>query len=136
MPIMQEYNVCHTDADEFSDPPCTSFNATVCCLQGMGEPLHNLDAVLPALEILTHPQGLSLSPNKVNFCTHPYSATRHKACAIAAVCLSGTTLVAPHDASGKALTDTNSALRRSLSARSGSCRSCARWLPVQACSWP
>ena len=39
-------------------------------MQGMGEPLHNLDAVLPALQILSHPQGLGLSPNKVRPSAH------------------------------------------------------------------
>lgn len=32
---------------------------------GMGEPLHNLEAVLAATDIMTHPLGLHLSRNKV-----------------------------------------------------------------------
>jgi adenine C2-methylase RlmN of 23S rRNA A2503 and tRNA A37 len=31
----------------------------------MGEPLHNLEAVMPALDILCHPRGLALSRSKV-----------------------------------------------------------------------
>ena len=34
-------------------------------LQGMGEPLHNLEAVLSSIDIMTHPLGLHLSRNKV-----------------------------------------------------------------------
>ena len=34
-------------------------------VQGMGEPLHNLDAVLAAVDIMTDPLGLQLSHNKV-----------------------------------------------------------------------
>ncbi|CAL8466079.1 g5615 [Coccomyxa elongata] len=36
---------------------------------GMGEPLHNFEAVGVALEVLCHPQGLQLSPNKVTVST-------------------------------------------------------------------
>lgn len=36
---------------------------------GMGEPLNNLSAVLPACEILTHPSGLQFSPSKVTVST-------------------------------------------------------------------
>lgn len=36
---------------------------------GMGEPLHNLDAVLPALEILTSPWGLMISPRRITVST-------------------------------------------------------------------
>jgi adenine C2-methylase RlmN of 23S rRNA A2503 and tRNA A37 len=32
---------------------------------GMGEPLHNLDSVLAAVEVMTHPRGLGMSHNKV-----------------------------------------------------------------------
>lgn len=32
---------------------------------GMGEPMHNLAAVLPSIEIMTHPLGLHLSAYKV-----------------------------------------------------------------------
>jgi 23S rRNA (adenine2503-C2)-methyltransferase len=35
----------------------------------MGEPLHNCEAVLAALQILCHPQGLQFSPNKVTVST-------------------------------------------------------------------
>ncbi len=34
----------------------------------MGEPLHNLDAVLAAVDIMTDPLGLQLSHNKVLSC--------------------------------------------------------------------
>ena len=36
---------------------------------GMGEPLHNLHAVLPATRIMTHPLGLHLSYNKITVST-------------------------------------------------------------------
>ncbi|KAI8463563.1 MAG: hypothetical protein J3K34DRAFT_372547 [Monoraphidium minutum] len=36
---------------------------------GMGEPLHNLDAVLAATEIMNHPLGLQMSHNKVTVST-------------------------------------------------------------------
>ncbi|KAF6266180.1 hypothetical protein COO60DRAFT_1633214 [Scenedesmus sp. NREL 46B-D3] len=32
---------------------------------GMGEPLHNMSALMPALDIICHPQGLALSRSKV-----------------------------------------------------------------------
>ncbi len=35
----------------------------------MGEPLHNLEAVGVALEVLCHPQGLQFSTNKVTVST-------------------------------------------------------------------
>lgn len=38
-------------------------------LQGMGEPLHNLEAVRRAISILCHPCGLQFSPNKVTVST-------------------------------------------------------------------
>lgn len=38
-------------------------------LKGMGEPLHNLEAVVRAIAILCHPQGLQFSPNKVTVST-------------------------------------------------------------------
>lgn len=41
---------------------CTSAAAF---LSGMGEPLHNMSALLPALDIICHPQGLGLSRAKV-----------------------------------------------------------------------
>ena len=37
--------------------------------QGMGEPMHNLDAVLPALDILSHPCGLAVDGRNVTVCT-------------------------------------------------------------------
>jgi len=36
---------------------------------GMGEPLHNLDALLPAIEILTAPWGLEISPRRITVST-------------------------------------------------------------------
>lgn len=36
---------------------------------GMGEPFHNLDAVLAASEIMTHPMGLHMSHNKISVST-------------------------------------------------------------------
>lgn len=36
---------------------------------GMGEPLHNLDALLPALEILTSSWGLEISPRRITVST-------------------------------------------------------------------
>ena len=38
---------------------------------GMGEPLHNIEAVLSAIDIVSHPMGLHLSRNKVcpEWCT-------------------------------------------------------------------
>ena len=38
-------------------------------LQGMGEPLHNFEAVRRSIAILCHPQGLQLSHNKVSVST-------------------------------------------------------------------
>jgi adenine C2-methylase RlmN of 23S rRNA A2503 and tRNA A37 len=34
-------------------------------IAGMGEPLHNMTALMPALDIICHPQGLALSRSKV-----------------------------------------------------------------------
>lgn len=42
--------------------------------QGMGEPLHNLDAVLASAEIMNHPLGLHMSHNKVMLLQHLLSA--------------------------------------------------------------
>ena len=39
------------------------------CLQGMGEPLANLPAVAPALDILTSQPGLQISPARVTVST-------------------------------------------------------------------
>jgi 23S rRNA (adenine2503-C2)-methyltransferase len=36
---------------------------------GMGEPLHNLDATVRALRILTHPKGLALAPRRITVST-------------------------------------------------------------------
>lgn len=36
---------------------------------GMGEPLHNLDALVPALEILSAPWGLGISPRRITVST-------------------------------------------------------------------
>jgi 23S rRNA (adenine2503-C2)-methyltransferase len=38
-------------------------------LMGMGEPLHNLDAVLPALAVWTDPRGWGLSPQRITLAT-------------------------------------------------------------------
>ena len=38
-------------------------------MQGMGEPLHNLEAVRRAISVLCHPQGLQFSPNRVTVST-------------------------------------------------------------------
>jgi 23S rRNA (adenine2503-C2)-methyltransferase len=38
-------------------------------LMGMGEPLHNYDAVMTALEIITDPRGLGLTPSRVTIST-------------------------------------------------------------------
>jgi 23S rRNA (adenine2503-C2)-methyltransferase len=38
-------------------------------LMGMGEPLHNYDAVMTALEIVTDPRGLGLAPSRVTIST-------------------------------------------------------------------
>jgi 23S rRNA (adenine2503-C2)-methyltransferase len=37
--------------------------------QGMGEPMHNLDAVLPALEMISDPCGLAVDGRNVTVCT-------------------------------------------------------------------
>ncbi len=47
---------------------CKSGQCFRWCVQGMGEPLHNLDAVLAAVDIMTDPLGLQLSHNKVRLC--------------------------------------------------------------------
>jgi 23S rRNA (adenine2503-C2)-methyltransferase len=36
---------------------------------GMGEPLHNYDAVMKAFRILSHPRGLSISPRRITIST-------------------------------------------------------------------
>ena len=38
-------------------------------LMGMGEPLHNYDAVMAALEIITDPRGLNLGPGRISIST-------------------------------------------------------------------
>lgn len=38
-------------------------------LMGMGEPLHNYDAVMTALEIVTDPRGLNLGPSRISIST-------------------------------------------------------------------
>jgi len=38
-------------------------------LMGMGEPLHNLDAVLPALAVLVHEQGFGIPPRRITVST-------------------------------------------------------------------
>jgi 23S rRNA (adenine2503-C2)-methyltransferase len=38
-------------------------------LMGMGEPLHNYDSVMTALEIITDPRGLGLAPSRVTIST-------------------------------------------------------------------
>ncbi|MFO1487697.1 MAG: 23S rRNA (adenine(2503)-C(2))-methyltransferase RlmN [Verrucomicrobiota bacterium] len=38
-------------------------------LMGMGEPLHNYDAVMTALEIITHRSGLNLGPGRITIST-------------------------------------------------------------------
>ncbi len=38
-------------------------------VMGMGEPLHNYDATARALRLLTHPQGIGLSPRRINVST-------------------------------------------------------------------
>jgi len=36
---------------------------------GMGEPLHNLDALIPALKVLTDPRGFAFAQEKITVCT-------------------------------------------------------------------
>ena len=36
---------------------------------GMGEPLHNLDALIPALKVLTDPRGFGFAQEKITVCT-------------------------------------------------------------------
>ncbi len=38
-------------------------------LMGMGEPLHNLDAVLPALDVLVHGEGFGIPPRRITVST-------------------------------------------------------------------
>jgi len=38
-------------------------------LMGMGEPLHNYDAVARAIRIMTHPEGLAISPRRITLST-------------------------------------------------------------------
>ena len=38
-------------------------------LMGMGEPLHNYDAVMAALEIITDTRGLNLGPGRISIST-------------------------------------------------------------------
>lgn len=38
-------------------------------LMGMGEPLHNFDSVMQALEIITEPRGINIGPSKISIST-------------------------------------------------------------------
>jgi 23S rRNA (adenine2503-C2)-methyltransferase len=48
--------------------PATSDKLSL-VFMGMGEPLHNVDAVVQAIETLTHPLGLGLSPRRITVST-------------------------------------------------------------------
>jgi adenine C2-methylase RlmN of 23S rRNA A2503 and tRNA A37 len=48
------------------DADATCGGITNVVFMGMGEPLHNLDAVLAAVDIMTDPHGLQMSHNKVS----------------------------------------------------------------------
>ncbi len=50
--------------EPFSAPGLTNL-----VFMGMGEPLHNLDALVPALEILSAPWGLGISPRRITVST-------------------------------------------------------------------
>ena len=52
-----------------SEDPRAAPVVTNVVFMGMGEPLHNIDAVLAAVDILTDPRGLALSHNKVTVST-------------------------------------------------------------------
>lgn len=53
---------CHTLCHPQDGNPRTLTNVV---FMGMGEPLHNPDAVLAAATIMSHPLGLQLSHNKI-----------------------------------------------------------------------
>jgi len=50
--------------------PITSTAQSVSLVfMGMGEPLHNVEAVIRALEVVTHPSGLGLAPSRITVST-------------------------------------------------------------------
>jgi len=48
-------------------PPTTNLRNIV--LMGMGEPLHNYEATMTAVDILTHPKGLAIAPRHITLST-------------------------------------------------------------------
>jgi 23S rRNA (adenine2503-C2)-methyltransferase len=51
------------------DRRCTGTLPDTIVFQGMGEPLDNLDGLLPALAVLTDPRGLAFAQDKLTVCT-------------------------------------------------------------------
>lgn len=54
---------------EIAREPFAAPGLTNLVFMGMGEPLHNLEALLPALEILSAPWGLGISPRRITVST-------------------------------------------------------------------
>ncbi|MFM7142012.1 MAG: 23S rRNA (adenine(2503)-C(2))-methyltransferase RlmN [Alphaproteobacteria bacterium] len=54
---------------EIAREPFEATALTNLVFMGMGEPLHNLDALVPALEILSAPWGLAISPRRITVST-------------------------------------------------------------------
>ena len=63
------------------------FDNRVPVAQGMGEPMHNLDAVLTAVDTLVHPQGLHFSPAKVTVSTSGLLPQMRRFCRESSACL-------------------------------------------------
>ena len=61
--------IVHAKRMAESEDPRAAPVVTNVVFMGMGEPLHNIDAVLAAVDILTDPRGLALSHNKVTVST-------------------------------------------------------------------
>lgn len=48
-----------------ADPTADRGQITNVVFMGMGEPLHNYEAVMAAVDVMCHPLGLHMSHNKV-----------------------------------------------------------------------
>ncbi len=69
-PLLQEAPLGSDDADEGEDEaPASPADIRNIVLMGMGEPLHNLDNVIPAIQIMIDGNGLQLSNRRVTVST-------------------------------------------------------------------
>jgi 23S rRNA (adenine2503-C2)-methyltransferase len=64
---------------------------------GMGEPLANLDRLLPALDLASHPQGLGISPRRITISTVGLPAAIERLIALGAKYQLAVSLHAPND---------------------------------------